>query len=73
MNRYTYSEARQKLAALLEEAKRDGEVLITRRDGQAFVIRPVQQKSSPLDVESMGLGISRDEILEAIQDGRKHR
>jgi antitoxin Phd len=73
MNRYTYSEARQKLARLLDEAQRDGEVLITRRDGQAFALRPVAKPSSPLEVEGIDLGLSRDEILQAIREGRKFK
>jgi uncharacterized membrane protein len=31
---YTYSEARQNLASLLEEGRRDGPMQIRRRDGQ---------------------------------------
>jgi PHD/YefM family antitoxin component YafN of YafNO toxin-antitoxin module len=40
MRVYTYSEARRKLASLLEQAVKEGEVKIKRRDGQTFVIRP---------------------------------
>jgi prevent-host-death family protein len=39
MKEYTYSEARQKLSAVLDEAQRGGVVRIRRRDGQAFVLR----------------------------------
>ncbi len=62
MNVYTYSEARQRLASLLEQAAREGEVRIKRRDGQVFVVRPEARKSSPLDVEGVDLGISAAEI-----------
>ena len=34
MKTYTYSEARQHFAALLDEARRAGRVQIRRRDGQ---------------------------------------
>jgi hypothetical protein len=34
MNVYTYSEARQNLASLLDQAAREGEVRIQRKDGQ---------------------------------------
>jgi PHD/YefM family antitoxin component YafN of YafNO toxin-antitoxin module len=37
MKIYTYSEARQKLAALLAQALKEGEVMVKRRDGQVFV------------------------------------
>lgn len=55
MTIYTYSEARQKLAALLEQAQSEGEVRIKRRDGQEFIVVPVSAKGSPLDVEGINL------------------
>jgi PHD/YefM family antitoxin component YafN of YafNO toxin-antitoxin module len=73
MNTYTFTEARQKLASLLEQAARSGEVRIKRRDGQVFVIRPQKRKGSPLDVSGVDLNLSRDEILEAIQESRQYR
>jgi prevent-host-death family protein len=42
MKTYTYTEARQKLAALLDQARREGRVQIRRRDGQLFVLQPVK-------------------------------
>ena len=68
---YTYSEARQKLATLLEQAVREGEVKIKRKDGQTFVIRPERRVGSPLDVEGLELGITAAEIVQFIQEGRK--
>jgi antitoxin (DNA-binding transcriptional repressor) of toxin-antitoxin stability system len=41
MKRYTYSAARQRLAELLEEASRDGEVQIRRQDGRIYAVTPV--------------------------------
>ncbi|MCU0523144.1 MAG: type II toxin-antitoxin system Phd/YefM family antitoxin, partial [Anaerolineae bacterium] len=38
MEVYTYSEARRNLATLLDRALQQGGVLITRRDGQVFVV-----------------------------------
>jgi len=40
MKAYTYSEAREKFAAVLEEAERYGAVEIRRRDGAVFRIQP---------------------------------
>jgi PHD/YefM family antitoxin component YafN of YafNO toxin-antitoxin module len=40
MKEYTYSEARQRLASLLNSARTDGAVRIRRRDGQRFIVRP---------------------------------
>lgn len=68
---YTYSDARQKLAELLERALQDGEVKIRRRDGQTFVIRPEAKRGSPLDVEVVDLGVNLEEIIEAIHEGRR--
>ena len=71
MRVYTYSEARQKFAALLEQAVREGEVKIKRKDGQTFVIRPEKKAGSPLDVEGLDLGITTSEIVQFIQEGRR--
>lgn len=71
MKVYTYSEARRRLATLLDEASQDGEVRIKRRDGDEYVVRPVRPTGSPLEVESMGLGWSREEIVAAVREGRE--
>lgn len=71
MKEYTYSEARQRLAALLERARREGSVRIRRRDGQAFVLRPDISGGSPLDVPSAELGLTRAELLGFIREGRR--
>lgn len=73
MKTYTYSEARQNLAALLDEAAREGEVRIRRRDGDSYVLRPVKQKGSPLDVEGIDLDLSAEEIVNAVKESRRSR
>lgn len=70
MNVYTFSEARQKLAEVLDEARRKGMVRIKRRDGSEFEISPVQVKSSPLDVEGVDLGVSAEEIVSVVREMR---
>lgn len=70
---YNYSKARQNLSALLEQAVKDGEVRIKRKDGQVFVIRPEPQKDSLLDVEGVNLNISTEEVVEIIRAGREER
>jgi PHD/YefM family antitoxin component YafN of YafNO toxin-antitoxin module len=72
MNVYTYSEARRRLAELLDQASRDGQVMIRRRDGQRFVLRPERRSGSPLDVETVELGVSTAEIVEAVREGRRY-
>lgn len=71
MKIYTYTEACQKLASLLEQAAKYGEVRIKRRDGQVFVIKPQKRQGSPLAVEGIKKKLSRREILESIAEGRK--
>ncbi len=71
MNVYTYSEARQKLASLLDQAAREGEVRIKRKDGQVFVIKLQPSTKSPLEVEGIDLGITTQEIIELIDEGQK--
>ena len=71
MEVYTYSEARRNLASLLDKALHEGEVLITRRDGQVFVVKPRPRQGSPLDVPGIDLGLSAEEIVSAIREGRR--
>ena len=67
----TYTEARQKLVSLLEQAAKYGEVCIKRRDGQVFVVKPQKRKGSPLAVTGIRLNLSRSEILQSIEEGRR--
>lgn len=72
MKVYTFSEARQQLAGLLNQARRDGEVRIRRRDGQEFIVQPAPTaKGSPLDVPALGLGIPVAEIVSAVRESRR--
>ncbi len=71
MKEYTYSEARQRLADLLDLAQREGGVRIRRRDGSVFVLARVDDQGSPLDVPSVDLALTRDEILTFIHEGRR--
>ncbi len=71
MKIYTYSEARQQLAELLNRAGREGQVEIRRRDGQAFVVRPAATAGSPLDVPAVDTSLSRDEIVDLVRESRE--
>ena len=71
MNVYTYSEARQNLASLLDQAAREGEVRIRRKDGSIFVISVQPKEKSPLEVEGIDLGITSQEIVKYVNEGRK--
>jgi antitoxin Phd len=71
MEVYTYSEARQKLARVLEKAESTGKVLIRRKDGRTFALVPEQIPASPLDVPSVKADISTKEIVAMVRAGRK--
>jgi hypothetical protein len=70
MTIYTYSEARQNLASILEEARTEGEVRIKRRDGQEFVVKPARANGSPFNVKGVKSDISADEIVDAVRESR---
>ncbi|HET6527781.1 MAG TPA: type II toxin-antitoxin system Phd/YefM family antitoxin [Balneolaceae bacterium] len=71
MKVYTYSQARQKLANLLDDARREGKVQIKRRDGQTFIIKPIEEKESPLDVKGVTTGINLNELNEVVRESRE--
>ncbi len=71
MKTYTFSEARQKFAAVLENAERDGEARIVRKNGTVFVIRPEKPRRSPLDVPGIDVDIQAAEIVDIIREGRE--
>ena len=67
---YASTEIIQKIAFLLEEAFQQGEVRIRRDD--VLIIRPESSAASPLDVERIDLGITTQEIIECIHEGRRN-
>lgn len=72
MNSFTYSEARQKLAKLPDKAKKEGCVLIRRRDGSVLELRPINgKKKSPLDIKGVDLGLSSREISDILREIRR--
>jgi antitoxin Phd len=71
MKTYKFSEARQNLAAVLDEAASTGEVRISRRDGRNFVIHPAKTKRSPLDVPGIDTDVASEEIVKTIRDSRR--
>lgn len=70
MNTYTYSEARQRLATLLDQAKKEGKVLIKRKDGSIFELKSVVKKKSPLDVKGVNVKLKKEEILDILREVR---
>jgi prevent-host-death family protein len=70
MQVYTYSEARQKLASVLDKAEATGSVIIQRRDGRSFTLVPQKTPVSPLDVPSVGARISTGELVDLVREER---
>ena len=71
MQVFTYSEARQKLALLLDEAGASGKALIRRRDGTTFAVIPERSRQSPLDIAGVDVDVTTEEILQCIREGRE--
>lgn len=70
MKTYTYSEARQRLASLLDQAGREGRVQIRRQDGSTFVLQPVVTTRSPLDVPGVRSSLRRGELVALVREER---
>jgi hypothetical protein len=70
MKVYTYSQAREHLAAVLEEARQQ-EVIIRRRNGDQFsiVLRP--QGTSPFEVAPVRTRATTQDILNAVRESRE--
>ncbi len=70
MKTFTYSEARQRFANVLDLARRDGRVQIRRRDGQVFVLQPATTSGSPLDVPGVPLRLPSGETATWLKASR---
>jgi PHD/YefM family antitoxin component YafN of YafNO toxin-antitoxin module len=72
MQVYTYSEARQKLALVLEQAESTGKVLIRKKDGRTFMLTPLRSDNeSPLNVSTIKVDVTTKEIVDVIREGRE--
>ena len=71
MKVYTDTEATKNLPILLDEANKDGAVGIRREDGCTFVIAPGRCDVSPFDVPGVDLGVTTDEIVAYVREGRR--
>lgn len=74
MKIYTYSEARQNFAAILNDSLNE-EVIVKRKDGSKFKIVPIIETTgkSPLNVKGIKSKIKTSEIVDIIREGREHR
>ena len=71
MRERSFTEAQQNFASILDEAKKDGVVRIKNRDGQAFAIKPMKYRQSPLDVGGLDMDTTAAEIVDMIRVGRR--
>lgn len=70
MKVYTYSEARQRFAEVLNIARKE-EVIIKRRSGETFTIVFKKTPKSPFDIPGIKTKATTKDILEAIKDSRE--
>ncbi|RMH15453.1 MAG: prevent-host-death protein [Acidobacteria bacterium] len=70
MKVYTYTQARERLATVLEEAKRE-EVVIRRRNGDQFSVVLRQPGKSPFDVTPIRTRATTQDVLDAIRESRE--
>ena len=69
MKVYTYSEARQRLADVLNIARSE-EVVIKRRGGETFSIVFRKSKKSPFDVPGIKTKATTKDIIAAVRESR---
>ena len=69
MKVFTYSQARQALATVLNTARKE-EVLITRRGGETFSVTYRTTPKSPFDVPGIKTNATTEDILEAVKESR---
>jgi hypothetical protein len=68
---YTSSEVQRQFSVLLKKAVNEGQIRFRTRDGQVFIIRPeMPPKTSPFEVRSIKLPVTRSDILESIRESR---
>jgi prevent-host-death family protein len=70
MKVFTYSEARQRLADVLNMARTE-EVIIKRRGGETFSIIFRKSTKSPFDVPGIKTKATTKDILEAVRESRE--
>ncbi|MCX6545512.1 MAG: type II toxin-antitoxin system Phd/YefM family antitoxin [Acidobacteria bacterium] len=71
MKVYTYSEARQRFADVLRQAKREGQAQIRRRDGELFLVQPALRGGSPLDVPGVESSLTAPELVDLVRASRR--
>lgn len=71
MKLYTFSDARQQFSKVLDTAKKEGKVLIRRRDGSLFSLVAEKTSVSPFDVEGISSKVTTSEIVDILRSERE--
>ncbi|MCX7046581.1 MAG: type II toxin-antitoxin system Phd/YefM family antitoxin [Candidatus Sumerlaeota bacterium] len=80
MTTYTATQARRCFSQLLNQAQKQGKVIIQRKDGARFSLAPTapkaaarnkSSKGSPLDIPGIDSNITMADILDAIRVSRE--
>ena len=71
MTVFTYSQARQDFSRVLNLARKEGEVLIKRKDGSIFRIQPDQINTSPLDIQGIKSEATTKDIINCVRESRR--
>lgn len=66
-----WNDACERGDVVLDLPRREGAVSIRRRDVESIVLKPESPDRSPLDVEGVDIGVTREEIIPAIRAGRR--
>jgi hypothetical protein len=71
MKVYSCSEARQRFADVLRQAKREGQAQIRRRDGELFLVQPAVRSGSPLNVPGIASGLTAPQLVDLVRASRR--
>jgi len=71
MKVYSYSEASQRFADVLRQAKREGQAQIRRRNGEIFLVQPALRRGSPLDVPGVESGLTALQLVDLVRASRR--
>ena len=69
MKVFTFSEARQRLAEVLDTARQE-EVIIKRRGGDTFSVLYRKHPKSPFDVPGVKTAATTEDIVDAVRESR---
>jgi hypothetical protein len=72
MSIYPIDQLNPLLQKLLELATFEGEIQLTDSKGKLFSLKLLQENASPLDIPSLNLKLSTEEIVDTIREMREY-